>query len=101
MPDPTLDDAAMETRRATSAMEVRTLPSVEDAQWSTKSTLVVRLSGHETNVSDTLVADICRALLQYEEQRFSRLQLEIAPNDTGLTATGEVQPPTVRWRQCR
>lgn len=101
LPDPTLSEAQQDTRRAQSAAEVRTLPGIADAVWSTKSTLVLSLSGAEDSITEVFVADICRVLLQYEEQRFSRLQLEVAPSTSGIPESGEVQPPTVRWRQCR
>ncbi|MBB5206718.1 restriction endonuclease [Chiayiivirga flava] len=94
LPDPTLSEAQLETRRATSAMEVRSIPGVDDASWPTKSTLVVSMPASTGAVPDTLLADVCRVLLQYEEQRYTRLQLEVA---SGV----EDQPPTVRWRQCR
>lgn len=94
MPDPTLSEAQHETRRAQAAMEVRSIPGIDDASWSTKSTLVIGLPSSTGAVPDTLIADVCRVLLQYEEQRFTRLQLEVA---SGVAD----QPPTVRWRQCR
>lgn len=101
LPDPTLSEAQLETRRATVAMDVRSIPGVEDATWSTKSTLVIVLPAGTTNVADTFVADICRILLQYEEQRYSRLQLEIPPAAGTAAAGGDAPPSQVRWRQCR
>lgn len=112
LPDPTLTEADHENRRSQSAAEVRTLPGIADASWSTKSTLVVSLAGNVTTLPDALVDDICRVLLQYEEQRYTRLQLEFgggsaaapaadAPVDPAPAPDGDVHPPTVRWRQCR
>lgn len=95
MPDPTLTEAQLETRRATAAMEVRGIPGIDDAVWSTKSTLMVALPAGTETISDTLIADICRILLQYEEQRFTRLQLNVA------AASPDAPAAAVRWRQCR
>ena len=41
-----------------------------------------------------VVEDICRSLLQYEELRYTRLQLDVPAGTQG-------QPAQVRWRQCR
>lgn len=100
MPDATLTEAQLETRRATAAMDVRSIPGLDDAVWSTKSTLVITLPAGTTTVADTLVSDVCRILLQYEEQRYSRLQLEI-PAAPGTGGPDGAAPPQVRWRQCR
>lgn len=101
LPDPTLSEAQQETRRATAAMDVRSIPGVEDAVWSTKSTLVLTLPDATATVPENLVADVCRVLLQYEEQRYSRLQLEIPAAPGTVGADGTAPPPQVRWRQCR
>ena len=94
LPDPTLTEEQLETRRATAAMEVRSIPGIEDAAWSSKSTLAIALPA-TTEISDELIADICRILLQYEEQRFTRLQLDVA------AASADAPPAAVRWRLCR
>ena len=94
-PDPTLTEAQLETRRATAAMEVRSIPGIGDAAWSTKSTLAISLPAGTDTIPDTLIADICRILLQYEEQRFTRLQLDVAAESPDAPAAA------VRWHQCR
>lgn len=95
LPDPTLTEAQLETRRATAAMEVRSIPGIDDADWSTKSTLAIALPASTEAIPETLIADICRILLQYEEQRFTRLQLDVA------AASPDAPAVAVRWRQCR
>ena len=68
------------------------LDQVESAMWSTQSTLTIRML-HTDGVDDTLVAAACGLLADYEEIRYSRLQLE-AP------AVGATTAP-VRWRVCQ
>jgi len=88
-----LDDQALNQRRLMAARTLASLPALTQADWSTRSTLVLSLAEHDTrsDVIDPLVEEACRTLLQYEELRYTRLQLEPAP--------GQVAP--VRWRQCR
>jgi hypothetical protein len=92
VPDLTPDQLA--SRRASAVMEVRGMPSVANAAWSTQSTFVVTLHRARTEVPAEFFDDICRRLLQYEEMRFTRLQVETQG------APGEAVVP-VRWRQCR
>ena len=94
MPDASMTEDQREARRASAVLEVRGNPVVKNANWSTKSTLVVSLEQPGAEVPDALFDEFCRILVQYEEMRYSRLQVE----------TPVVEPdaaPTVRWRQCR
>lgn len=92
-PDLTPDQA--EARRATAALEVRSLPAVYNAHWSTRSTLVVTLHPGVT-LTRELPQEMCERILQFEELRYIRMQIE-TPAEGGADApTGQV-----RWRQCR
>lgn len=88
-----LDDQALAARRVSAARSLATMPGLMGADWSTRSTLVLSLAQLDTRseVIDPLVDEACRTLVQYEELRYTRLQLEPAP--------GHDSP--VRWRQCR
>ena len=77
-------------RRAAAAKQVATIPQVNTAAWSTQSTLLMTLK--QTDGKDqAMIEESCRILTQYEELRFTRLQLE---------PPAESQVP-VRWRQCQ
>lgn len=77
-------------RRADAAKQIGAIPQVGSAAWSTQSTLLVSVK--ETDGKDeALIEESCRILTQYEELRFSRLQLE-------PPASSQVP---VRWRQCQ
>lgn len=92
--DPNLSEEQLAARRAAVAMELRNNPIVANAVWSTRSTLVITLRQANAGVTDVLFDEACRIVLQHEEQRFSRLQIESpAPDADGA--------PTVRWKQCR
>lgn len=88
-----LDDQALNHRRLTAARSLANMPALMQADWSTRSTLVLSLAEQDTRneVIEPLVDEACRLLVQYEELRYTRLQLEPAP--------GRESP--VRWRQCR
>ena len=78
-------------RRADAAKRIADLPRVGQAQWSARSTLQVRLDQVADDSKDTqLLEEICRLLVQQEEMRFTRVQLE-------LPAEGDQR---VRWRNC-
>lgn len=94
MPDDSLTEAELAARRASAALEIRGNPVVENAVWATRSTLVVTLIRTGAEIPDSLFEESCRILVQYEEMRYSRLQIESAASDPGA-------PATVRWRQCR
>lgn len=63
------------------------LPGIDRAMWSTKSTLLVNL---EEGTSDMLT-EICAVLERYDNLRTSRVQLQPPPGST----------QAVRFRQCR
>lgn len=85
-----LDPEALAERRASAAGEVRQLERVRSAVWLARSTLSISLASTHDGDRD-VIDEACRILLQFEELRYSRLQLEPPPGSTG----------TVRWRQCQ
>jgi hypothetical protein len=84
-----LTDAQLVQRRADAAKQVSSIVQIGSAGWSSESTL--QLSLKQSDGSDKpLIDEVCRILTQYEELRYTRLQLD---------------PPVssnhpVRWRQC-
>ena len=87
-----LSDAERNQRRVAAAARIAELGDVDSAVWSTQSTLSIRMA--KTNgVDDTLVEAACAVLADYEEIRYSRLQLEAPAGDTAATP--------VRWRICQ
>lgn len=87
-----LSEAELEGRRQEAANLAATVRGVETAEWSTKSTLVLRLLGERLDEPDAVTSEICELLVRFEELRYTRLQLE--PASTQETAR-------IRWRQCR
>lgn len=78
-------------RRVETAKRIADLPRVRQAAWSAQSTLLVNLEVAGDDANDTqLLEEVCRLLLQQEEMRFTRVQLE-SPSDSGRR---------VRWRSC-
>ncbi|HEX5694292.1 MAG TPA: restriction endonuclease [Arenimonas sp.] len=77
-------------RRLAAAAEVGELEAADSATWSTQSTLVIRMSRAD-GIDTGLVNQACGVLVQYEELRYTRLQLEPPAGGTGQ----------VRWRQCQ
>ena len=76
-------------RRARAAKDVALIPEVDTAAWSAQSTLLVTLN--KTDGKDKgLIDEMCRILTQYEELRFTRIQME-PPAGSNLA---------VRWRLC-
>ena len=76
-------------RRATAAKQVSQLAQVDTAAWSAQRTLLLRLN--DTDGKDQkLIEEVCRILVQNEEMRFTRIQLD--PPDGSSQA--------VRWRLC-
>ena len=69
------DEAALAERRRRVAGAIASLPFVERAGWSTRSTLVVRLAGD----ADADKRSLCRLIEPYAELRASRLQVEPPP----------------------
>jgi hypothetical protein len=85
-----LTDEQRLQRRAEAAAKVGGITQVDNAAWGTQSTLVLRLT--ETDGKDeVLIAEVCRTLVQYEELRYTRVQLEPPLNSN----------VRVRWRQCQ
>jgi restriction system protein len=82
-----LDPAAQEELdRVTVAERVSNLPGVDNAVWSTRSTLLVFLSDDEVD----RLPQVCSVLEHYENLRTSRIQLQ--------PPAGSTRP--VRFRQC-
>jgi hypothetical protein len=85
-----LTDQQRLERRLSAAARVADLPQATNALWSTQSTLVISLVSGD-GIDSGVVNDACAVLVEYEELRYSRLQLEPPP--------GTNVP--VRWRQCQ
>ena len=84
-----LTDLERAQRRANAARQMASIVQIRTAGWPTQSTLLLTLQQSD-GADKTLIDEVCRILTQYEELRYTRLQL---------------QPPTgsnmsVRWRQC-
>ena len=95
LPEANLSEEQLQSRRANAALEVRNNPNVAFATWQTKSTLELRLNAVlDDKALDALVQYVCSVLLEREELRYTRLQLEVPSNNPG-------QPFIARWRQCR
>lgn len=77
-------------RRLAASSAVGSLEQVDNAGWSTQSTLVIRMLRAD-GIDSGLVNEACAILVQYEELRYSRLQLEPPADSTA----------PVRWRQCQ
>ena len=92
--DTSLTEEQLAARRAGTAMEVRNNPIIANAVWSSKSTLVVSLRQHGAAITEPLFDEVCRIVVQSEELRYTRLQIESPAIEDGGA-------PTVRWRQCR
>ena len=85
-----LTDEQRLQRRADAAAKVGAFAQINSAGWSTQSTLVLTLN--QTDGKDRqLVDEVCRTLTQYEELRYTRVQLDPPLNST----------VPVRWRQCQ
>lgn len=85
-----LTDQQRLQRRLTAAARVADLPQATHALWSTQSTLVISLVSGD-GIDRGVVNDACAVLVEYEELRYSRLQLD--------PPAGSTVP--VRWRQCQ
>lgn len=94
LPDPNLTEDELASRRAMAAMETRSNPAVLNAVWSTKSTMVATLRQPGAEITDALFEHICGVLVQFEELRYTRLQIE-------SPAVDPKAPATVRFKQCR
>ena len=77
-------------RRAEAAKRVAALPRVSQAAWSAQRTLLVTIrQASDEKTDNQLLEETCRLLVQQEEMRFTRVQLE---------TTDASQ--RVRWRLC-
>ena len=85
-----LSDEERAQRRRQAASRVADLKQANRAYWSTQSTLVVSLV-REDGIDTGIVNEACAILVEYEELRYTRLQLE-PPSDSTVP---------VRWRQCQ
>lgn len=85
-----LTDEQRTQRRLMAAARIADLPQATNALWSTQSTLVINLVSGD-GIDSGIVNDACAVLVEYEELRYSRLQLE--------PPAGSNVP--VRWRQCQ
>ncbi|GAB2502974.1 restriction endonuclease [Arenimonas alkanexedens] len=85
-----LTDEARALRRRQAASRVADLEQVNRASWSTQSTLLISLV-REDGIDTGVVNETCAILVEYEELRYTRLQLE--------PPQGSTVP--VRWKQCQ
>ena len=85
-----LTDEQRADRRRVAAARIADLPEASNALWSTASTLVITLVSGDS-IDRGIVNDACAVLVEFEELRYSRLQLE--------PPSGSDVP--VRWRQCQ
>lgn len=85
-----LTDEQRLKRRLVAAARVADLPQATNALWSAQSTLLINLVSGD-GIDNGVVNDACAVLVEYEELRYSRLQLE--------PPAGASVP--VRWRQCQ
>jgi hypothetical protein len=85
-----LTDAERVQRRAEAARKMTSIMQISTAGWSTQSTLVLTLRSSD-GTDPALLGEVCRILTQYEELRYTRLQLQ-PPEAAHLQ---------VRWRQCQ
>jgi restriction system protein len=84
-----LTPAQLAQRRADAARQVSKLPQVSNAAWSAQRTLLLLLN-HTDGKDEALITETCRILLQHEELRFTRIQLNPPQDST----------QAVRWRLC-
>lgn len=85
-----LTDEQRAQRKAKAASAIAEMPVVKTAIWYSASTLQLHLNS-EKNDDKIMLGEICRILTQYEELRYTRLQLE-PPADSNVP---------VRFRQCQ
>ncbi len=77
-------------RRVLAASRVSDLEDANSAHWAAESTLVISLIDAD-GIDSGVVNKACAILVEYEELRYTRLQLE--------PPSGSTTP--VRWRQCQ
>lgn len=88
---PRLSEDEALARREAAADRVARIEAVNSAAWSTRSTLIIALNRPLEAVEHDPVAAACEILVEYEELRYTRLQIEPPPDSDA----------PVRWRQCR
>lgn len=112
MPDPDMSEAEIARRREQAEKNVLALTGIQNASWSTRSTMVLVLPLPDDSAATSadsgegddkptdedplaeLVRSVCDELTRFEELRYTRLQISYAdPNDENEAR--------VRWRQCR
>ena len=90
---PVLTPAQEEQRRGEAAEKVRAVGGISSAAWSTKSTLAIALTTKTADEREQVVGEACKAVLNFEELRYTRLEI------SNLIATTESEK-RVRWHQC-
>lgn len=85
-----LTDAQRLQRRDEVVKTLASIVQIDSAVWSSESTLQLKFKQSDGE-DKTLINEVCRILVQYEELRYTRLQLE--------SPAGSNTP--VRWKQCR
>ena len=90
---PELSEAEAQSRRDAAVAAVRAIAGVAGVDWATRSTLGVTLEAGSDARLDALVAEVCTAILAYEELRYTRLQVTDAAAEGAAAAR-------VHWRQC-
>jgi serine/threonine protein kinase len=86
----TLSDAELVQRRAGALKQLTSIDQVGSAGWTSESTLLMTLKQSD-GADAALIQQVCGILAQYEELRFTRLQLQPPVSST----------MPVRWRQCQ
>ena len=85
-----LTDAELVQRRADALKQVKANAQISSTGWSSESTLLLTLKQSD-GVDKDLTEQVCTILAQYEELRFTRLQLQPPVNST----------TPIHWRQCQ
>jgi predicted Ser/Thr protein kinase len=85
-----LTDAELVQRRAEALKKVKSIAQIDSAGWSSESTLLLTLKQSDST-DKRLSDDVCGILTQYEELRFTRLQMQPPLNST----------TPIHWRQCQ
>lgn len=84
-----LSPEQLANRRADAAKQVAQISQVATAAWSAPRTLLISLN-HTDGKDKVLVEEVCRIIVQHEEMRFTRIQLNPPADST----------QAVRWRLC-
>lgn len=84
-----LNPEQLAARRAAAAKQISQIGQVDSAAWSAQRTLLINLNSSDGK-DKVLIEEACRTLLQNEEMRYTRIQLN-PPADSRFA---------VRWRLC-